>query len=229
MSKPIPICIFVKDFVADQVKTRLIPSIGSEAAAALAKAMFLDTRNLVRAMSWAQEIIVSIALLPNELVMGCHNNWLQGEGNLGERLERNLRKALLQADAAIAIGTDSPGLPPELLKQARTALKSSDAVLGPCHDGGFYLVGLRKCPSELFAEIGWSREDTLSQTVERFRRLGLNTTLIGNWFDIDHPDDLKQFRNLIASGQISAPNTVAALEKIQDLKQEIFSATTPTQ
>lgn len=70
--------------------------------------------------------------------------WLQGEGDLGARLERILSCALKSSLFAIAIGGDTPGLPSDLFEQARAALHVADAVIGPSEDGGFYLLGMRR-------------------------------------------------------------------------------------
>lgn len=209
----VPVCIFVKPFVAGQVKTRLIPSLGAEGAAELAQAMFQDTQATVRTVPWAREIVASTAPLPEPLV-GNSKVWLQGEGNLGVRLERILRRALAHSEMAIAIGADSPGLPLRVLEQARNRLQSADAVFGPCEDGGYYLVGLRRCPPGLFNGIAWSQQDTLLQAAARFRKLGLRVSLLERWFDVDTADALDRLRARLASGQIGAPHTAEALHRL---------------
>ena len=210
-----PICVFAKPFAAGQVKTRLIPSLGAEGAAELAEAMFEDTRTIVRMVPWAQNIVACTAPLPESLASNNEEVWLQGDGNLGVRLERILRRALSCSDMAFAIGADSPGLALRVFEQARSRLQSNDAVLGPCTDGGFYLVGLRKCPPGLFDGIGWSQSDTLLQTVAKLQSSGFKTSVLETWFDVDRPDDLGRLCSLIASGQIAAPRTVEALNRLK--------------
>ncbi|MBI1955733.1 MAG: TIGR04282 family arsenosugar biosynthesis glycosyltransferase [Acidobacteria bacterium] len=215
LSTEVPVCIFVKPFVAGQVKTRLIPLLGAEGAAEIAGAMFQDTRAIVRRVPWAHEIVASPAPLPETLADKNGSVWLQGDGNLGIRLERILRRALSCSDMAIAIGSDSPGLPLQRFEEAHNLLQMNDAVLGPCEDGGFYLVGLRRCPPSLFDGIGWSQQDTLSQTIARLQESGLKISLLEPWFDVDRPDDLDRLRSLIASGQLAAPHTAEALNRLK--------------
>jgi uncharacterized protein len=211
----VPVCIFVKPFVAGQVKTRLIPSLGAEGAAELAEAMFQDTRAIVRTAPWAREILASTTLLPTTLVDSSSEVWVQGDGNLGVRLERILRRALSCSAMAIAIGADSPGLPLEVFEQARTRLQSADAVFGPCQDGGFYLLGLRRCPPGLMDNIGWSQPDTLLQAMARFRKFGLRSSILERWFDVDRPDDLDRLHSLIATSEVVAPRTAETLNRLK--------------
>ena len=74
--------------------------------------------------------------------------WLQGDGELGERLERMFQRALETAPWAMAIGADSPGFPLDAIIDAERRLRSIDVVFGPADDGGFYFVAMRSCPSE---------------------------------------------------------------------------------
>lgn len=201
------ICIFAKPPVAGRVKTRLAAALGAERAAALARAFLDDTIAAVRALPWAQVALASTEPVPGDVPV-----LLQGEGDLGERIERVLRNALQLAPSAIAIGADAPALPRRLLEAARDALQRADAVLGPAFDGGFYLLGLRRCPEGLLADLPWSRSDTFVRTLARLRERGLRTELIDPWFDVDRAEDLEQLRGLIEGGAIDAPRTASLLE-----------------
>lgn len=138
--------------------------------------------------------------------------WLQGRGDLGDRLARVLRRALRASPrGAIALGADSPGLPRTLLEEARAALRSHDAVLGPCEDGGFYLLGLARCPPALLRGLAWSAADTFARTRARLEKRGLATAVLPKWFDVDRPRDLARLSRLISRGTVRAPRTARAL------------------
>jgi rSAM/selenodomain-associated transferase 2/rSAM/selenodomain-associated transferase 1 len=201
------ICIFAKPPVAGRVKTRLAAALGPERAAALARAFLDDTIAAVRALPWAQVALASTEPVPGDVPV-----LLQGEGDLGARIERVLCNALQLAPFAIAIGADAPALPRRLLEAARDALQRADAVLGPAYDGGFYLLGLRRCPEGLLADLPWSRSDTFVRTLARLRERGLRTELIDPWFDVDRAEDLEHLRALIEGGAIDAPRTASLLE-----------------
>ena len=113
MAREAMICIFAKPPVAGQVKTRLAAAVGDLRAAELALAFLDDTVEAVRALPWASAALATPSAFASTLPI-----LLQGEGDLGARIERILRAALAQAPAAIAIGADAPALPRRLLEAA---------------------------------------------------------------------------------------------------------------
>lgn len=200
----IPICVFVKPPRPGEVKTRLAPAVGEDGAAMLAQSFFEDTWNSLCSLRWARPIAASA--WRGDFSTACEL-WLQGEGDLGRKLETVLQRALRESPAAVALGADSPGMPARLLENARDAFTESDAVLGPSEDGGFYLIGLKSCPDGLLSGIGWSQPDTYSQTLYRLQQEGMRVAVLERWFDVDTPEDLKRLQSLILSGTVSAPRT----------------------
>jgi rSAM/selenodomain-associated transferase 1 len=210
------ICVFLKPPLAGKAKTRLIPAVGAEGAAALAGAFFRDTWNSVEALSWALPVVASTdSLGPEVLPQPDTPVWLQGGGDLGARIERILKRALTQAPMAMALGADSPGIPTSFLERAHEAMRSADAVLGPCEDGGFYLLGVHECPAGLLAGIPWSQSTTFTCTLERLRERGLKVTVLDLWYDIDRPEDLEHLLAQIASGETTAPYTGRVLTSLR--------------
>jgi uncharacterized protein len=212
------ICIFAKPCKAGVAKTRLAPLVGMEGAAVFAEAFLLDICTAVRCLVWAKPTIASIEPLPPTALPQGFEEWLQGDGDLGTRLERVLGRALSDSAFAIALGADSPGLPLRYLEQARAILVSADAVLGPCDDGGFYLLGLRRCPAGLLAGISWSQPSTFAQTLARLKEAGLRVAVLERWFDVDRPEDFLRLRGLIASGEVRAPETQKAFVRVRVYK-----------
>ena len=212
------LCIFAKPPRAGLVKTRLTGALGDEGAAQLASAFFEDTWAVATSVAWADCVLATTEVDAPEWRLPQHAiAWPQGDGNLGRRLEQILGRALATHDFALAIGTDSPGMPSALLDAARIALRSADAVIGPTEDGGFYLLGLRACPTGLLAGIPWSRTDTCARTVGQLRRFGLRVAVLPPWFDVDRPEDLDRLRMMVATGRLSAPATTRALVRLEAL------------
>jgi len=209
------VCIFAKPPRPGMVKTRLAPEVGNECAAALARAFSRDTWSAVSSLPWARPILATTDADCRDWDFAREAEiWLQGDGDLGKRLERVLRRALSLAPFAIAVGIDTPGLPHSLLEQARRYLRASDAVLGPCVDGGFYLIGLKRCPPGLLRNLPWSARDTFVQTLTRMKNRGFQTRVLPLWFDVDHPSDLRHLQSLLSRGAISAPQTVSILSEM---------------
>lgn len=218
LSRSTTVCVFAKAFAPGLVKTRLIPALGADGAAQLATAMFQDVQAVINDLPWAHVVIASTAeYVPESL--GSAAIWPQGDGHLGARLERVLRRALGSAQCAIAVGGDSPGLERRHFEQARTLLDTYDAVLGPADDGGFYMVGLKRCPEGLFDAIRWSEAFTLGDTRMRFQAMGLKTAFLSPWFDVDEPEDVRRISRLIESGQVWSPRTAAALRRLWLVEQ----------
>lgn len=207
------ISIFAKLPEPGSVKTRLIPELGPERAAELAEAFLEDTVAMVRTLPWAECIIAATSRFerpyfkPDEV-------WLQSEGDLGERLEKVLRLALKRRSMVLAIGGDTPNVPAAHLDSARQALATSDAVLGPSLDGGFYLLGLKECPVGLLDGIQWSHSSTLAGTTAKLDQFGMKTALISPWYDVDGHDDLERLRRQLARDPSAAPKTAELLRRM---------------
>src|SRR5262249_20104449 len=128
------------------------------------------------------------ALLPFPL------HYLPQRGNgLGERLVNIFADSLDAGFRKIVImDSDSPTLPTAYVREAFAALSDpgTDAVFGPCSDGGYYLVGARTLHTGLFQDITWSTPAVLAETLAQARLHHLNVTLLPAWYDIDNSTDL---------------------------------------
>ena len=204
------VVVLAKAPVAGEVKTRLA---SPARASALARAFLVDTFAALRSSSWADPVLATTAALDPALEDQLQAPiWMQGDGDLGARIERVLRRALASAPRAIAMGADTPGLPAAALDRAHEALRTADAAIGPTEDGGFYLLALRRCPEGLLAGLPWSQSDTFAATLARLRERGLSTVVLDAWFDVDRPADLERLRGLLAAGVVSAPATRRVLD-----------------
>jgi hypothetical protein len=181
------------------VKTRLIPALGAEGAAQLASAMLQDVWRTVASHPEVRPILATTrpGAFPISILDG--DVWLQGEGDLGERIERILTLGLRQSAAAMALGADSPAFTVAHLDAAIERLRSHDAVLGPSTDGGFYLLALRRCPRGLFAGLPWSTGETCKALQARLREHAFSIAELEPLFDVDTPADLRTLAGYLAS------------------------------
>lgn len=176
-------------------KTRLIPALGAETAAAvyrlLAEAEVAATRPDAReydrlfCFSPADAEARIRAWFPGEGV------WPQPEGDLGQRMAKAFEAGFRTGARRVAlVGTDIPWVTRDLVARSFEALASADLVLGPTHDGGYYLVAMARPLPELFAGMEWSTTGVLAATRGRAEALGLETHLAPPLTDIDTLDDL---------------------------------------
>jgi rSAM/selenodomain-associated transferase 1 len=109
--------------------------------------------------------------------------------SLGERII-NAIKDCSSYPVQIVIGSDTPNITVQIVQQAVTSLDAADVVIGPAHDGGYYLIGMKQLHEGLFEGISWSTEHVLEQTLERATSAGLSVVQLPALRDIDTVDDL---------------------------------------
>jgi len=197
--------VFTRYPVPGRCKTRLIPVLGAEGAARLHRRMTEQTLERARAIAdFALTIEVHYAGADDRAM----RRWLgsghqyrpQSTGDLGQRMLTTFEQAASRGSSStVIIGSDIPQLSAEVISEAFTRLERHPLVLGPSHDGGYYLIGLRHPRRELFRRIPWSTDTVLQRTIERARKAGLGFDLLPALGDVDRPADLHLVRHLLDS------------------------------
>ena len=147
------IALFVRYPTPGVAKTRLIPALGAEGAAALHRHLVEHTLATMRASGLPFEVRGTGATARD------FATWLgsdvpvveQGDGDLGERLARVPAPVLL-------IGSDAPDLTVANLHAAAAALEGGEAVIGPAADGGYWLLGLSRPRPGLYPSLPWGSD-----------------------------------------------------------------------
>ncbi|MDR3576846.1 MAG: TIGR04282 family arsenosugar biosynthesis glycosyltransferase [Anaerolineaceae bacterium] len=194
-----------------QTKTRLIPPLLPQQAAALYECFLKDTLAIMKQVPAVQlEIAYSpenersyfAGLAPD---FGLH---LQQGADLGTRLDHALQHYLKPGNCNVVImDSDSPTLPAGCLVQAFTALNDgADVALGPCDDGGYYLIGLKQPAPRLLLEVHMSTPQVARETLALAAEEGLKANLLPTWYDID---DISTLRRLVQELE-KKPQDVAA-------------------
>jgi uncharacterized protein len=229
------IAIMAKASAPGRTKTRLVPPLTFEQAAALNTAFLQDiTDNLIEAGKRCNiagyvaygppdaEEFFSRSLPPT---IGLIEAWLP---TLGDCLVRTAEQLFARGHrAAVLLNSDSPTLPTALLIETAEVLAQPGerAVLGPSTDGGYYLLGLKSAHPHMFEDIAWSTGRVAAQTLERAREIKLDVHVLPAWYDIDDIEDLDRLNNEIRRGasstsQVDArrvfhpPRTAALLQSL---------------
>jgi hypothetical protein len=186
--------VFARAPVPGQAKTRLIPALGAEGAAAL------HERLVRRTLTVAQGLApVTLCCAPGpehpffQSIAGQRGVELQRQegADLGERMSRALQAGLSVAPAVILVGTDCADLQRTDLQEAFAGLaEGADAVLGPAADGGYWLLGLRRWDGVLFEGMAWGTAGVLQQTRTALAGLGWRWRELPVRHDVDRPEDL---------------------------------------
>jgi hypothetical protein len=189
------IAVMAKASTPGLTKTRLVPPLRFEEAAAFNTAFLQDVAaNLMAAGRQAEitgymafgppgsEAFFERTLGPN---IGLISAWRQ---NFGDCLLLAIEAVLARGhSAAVVLNSDSPTLPTSLLVETAEVLaRPGDcAVLGPSTDGGYYLLGLKQVHRRMFEDITWSTGQVAEQTLERAREVGLDVHILPAWYDVD--------------------------------------------
>jgi len=230
------IAFMAKASVPGRAKTRLVPPLTFDEAAALNTAFLQDVANnlLLAALGAAPHAgIVGYAAygppgsedffhrtLPASI--GLIDAWLP---NFGDCLLHTIQEIFARGHgSAVVLNSDSPTLPTRLLNETAELLASPGdrAVLGPSSDGGYYLLGLKTAHRRMFEDIAWSTERVAEQTLERARDINLSVHLLPVWYDVDDVESLHrldtELRGGDSAGRRSHPHhcieTAALMKKL---------------
>lgn len=193
--EPVGIAVFAKAPIPGQAKTRLIPALGPENAAALQRAFLRRTLLTAQAATLGPVSLWCAPDCGHPVFAECREEFgaslhPQPEGDLGERMLAAFRR-LCGAGPVLLIGTDCPALSPAHLRASAQALSTgNDAVLLPAADGGYVLIGLRRPEKSLFENMPWGSSGVMAETRLRLCRAGLRWAEPALLWDVDDPGDL---------------------------------------
>ncbi|HEY0335846.1 MAG TPA: TIGR04282 family arsenosugar biosynthesis glycosyltransferase [Burkholderiales bacterium] len=203
------VIVFAKAPMPGAVKTRLIPVLGPEGAAALHGRLVERT---VATASVAARDTVELHVAPEDDFLRCcaarYNAALvpQCGLDLGDRMHHAFERALLRGrcSAVVLIGSDCPALTALHIRCAFEALHDGyDAVLGPAEDGGYVLLGLTRTDRRMFEGIAWGTSEVLDQTRARLRGLGWRWRELETLWDVDTPADWARLKQSQLMGPVA--------------------------
>lgn len=241
------IAIMAKASAPGRVKTRMVPPLTFDEAAAFNTTFLQDmTNNLLLAGRHAgiagyaafgppgSEDFFHRTLSP---AIGLIDAWLP---DFGECLLFTIQEILARGHgAAVVLNSDSPTLPTSLLIETAKALArpGDHAVLGPSSDGGYYLLGLKAAHQRMFEDIAWSTDRVAEQTLERAREINLDVHMLPVWYDVDDAESLRMLHAELSTPRpavsrlvrYEARSTAALLERLcreADFARRIGALTT---
>src|SRR4051812_31784614 len=176
------------------VKTRLAPSLSPEAVTAFYRCLLEDTLRLAGSLRDAEVAVMCPESDANELAQIAGSKAAvisQKGGGLAAGLSSVFAHfAGNNQRRVIAFNSDSPHLPRSVLEDAFEKLATHDVVIGPTHDGGYYLVGAKASHATLFAGDGMGTSSALERLLSRTKALELSVRLADPFYDIDIAEDL---------------------------------------
>jgi uncharacterized protein len=197
--------IMAKASAPGLTKTRLVPPLTFDEAAALNSAFLQDIADNLLLAGRHSPIAGYAAYAPRDsedffrgilppaigLIDACLPNF-------GDCLLRTIEELLGRGHrSAVVLNSDGPTLPTALLVETAEALAQPGerAVLGPSSDGGYYLLGVKTAHRRLFEDIAWSTERVAEQTRERAREIKLDIHTLPVWYDVDDVEGLRRLHS----------------------------------
>jgi rSAM/selenodomain-associated transferase 1 len=188
------IAVFAKAPVPGEVKTRLAPVLGADAAASLHAGL---VRHALSTAVHARLGPVTLWCQPDashSFFARCAREFRVGlaeqrGADLGERMRQAFEPALAGGAPLLVIGADCPALTARHLESAAAALREHDAVLVPAEDGGYVLLGLARSLPPIFDGVSWGSAAVMAQTRERLAAARARWIELPALWDVDRPDD----------------------------------------
>jgi rSAM/selenodomain-associated transferase 1 len=193
------VIIFIRSPLQGKVKTRLAKTLGEEKAAGFYR---LCIEAIIHEISQLSREVDRYVFF-TEPIFGYKTEQLLGSGfkievqegeSLGQRLCHAISSVFESgAQKAIAVASDVPDLTYDIIEKALNSLDKSDIVIGPCYDGGYYLIGMKRLYQELFKDISWGTELVIQQTLAKIKDYRLTLEQLPVLIDIDTEEDLRRW------------------------------------
>lgn len=197
------VIVFARAPQPGHVKTRLIPLIGAEGAAALHARLLKLTLETARTAGFRRIELHGAPDCDDPFFRFCAGHYgvslaSQAPGDLGARMLAAFEASLAGNARVLLVGSDCPALTARHLRHAERALRDGvDAVLAPCEDGGYALIGLKRAHASLFENMAWGSESVMADTRARLAALDWRWHELETLWDVDRAED---YQRLVAAG-----------------------------
>jgi rSAM/selenodomain-associated transferase 1 len=211
------------------VKTRLAESLSLQAVTELYRCLLNDTIALAQALDHVGIAIMCPASDVEDLSRAVTKT-VRIVPQTGQGLAAGLASVFAHFatpghQRVIAFNSDSPHLPASILETAFDALEACEVVVGPTHDGGYYLVGAKASHPDLFTSDGMGTATALDALLTRARALGLPVHLTGPFYDIDVEGDLTRLAAELRLAPARAPRTATWLKQWRQALAQLRTGT----
>jgi uncharacterized protein len=183
--------VFQKNEILGKVKTRLASTLGHEEALKIYQILVAHTHQVIQSLVVDTYIFFS-DYIPKDYEIQASNFYFQVQNgkDLGDRMKNAFEFLFSNGyERVLIIGTDCATLKAIHIETAIQKLDLVAVVIGPAEDGGYYLLGMNNLVPSLFADMEWSTEDVLKETINRLTQEGLSYDIIETLSDVDRKED----------------------------------------
>jgi hypothetical protein len=184
--------IFVRPPELGKVKTRLAKTIGDVRALAIYKLLLNHTQQITQPLNFQKFIYYVDHVVDYDLWNHPGYTKRKQSGNdLGEKMQHAFNELFEQGfKKVLIIGSDCYQLQTPIIEEAVNLLNTNGAVLGPTHDGGYFLLGMNEFHAQLFENKTWSTDQVLNETVSDLKSSNISYSLLNTLCDVDEEADL---------------------------------------
>jgi rSAM/selenodomain-associated transferase 1 len=192
--------VFVRTPESGRVKTRLQRDLGKAETFKTYKSFITETLNICDRIRGADKFLGCFPTTKDLFLKGLSKKhklrlFDQTGRDLGEKFINAFNDRFKEGyKKVVIIGSDSPTIPVDYIKQAFKHLDKNDFILGPCTDGGYYLVGAKKISKGIFKGIPWDSSEVLNRTLDKLYSNKGRFYLLPFWYDIDDISDLEFYK-----------------------------------
>jgi rSAM/selenodomain-associated transferase 1 len=184
--------IFVRNPVLSKVKTRLAATTGDEKALLVYQYLLQYTQSITKDLPVTKFVYYADFINENDLWNG-YEKKIQHGNDIGDRMKNAFAALFTEGYRKVCIiGSDCYELSAAIITDAFENLKTTDVVIGPVNDGGYYLLGTAKLVTDFFINKNWSTSTVYSSTLKDAENLQLTVSRLPLLNDIDEEKDLIQ-------------------------------------
>jgi uncharacterized protein len=186
--------IFIKN--SGEVKSRIAQEIGNDAAIAIYNELLDYTFSLAQEVKkfCSVHLFFTIKNEDKRWAEISEYQYIQNEGDLGERMSSALHQVLQLNKKVVLVGSDCPYLGATHISESFDQLELADVVIGPANDGGYYLIGMNSLQKNIFSEIPWSTSSVYHSTVDKLYDARLTFVTLDRLDDIDYYKDYQNWK-----------------------------------
>ena len=190
--------IFIKNAELGKVKTRLAATLGDAKALDIYKQLLSLTQKNTLLID-CQRIVYYSDFIEQRDIWSAkdYSKAVQLGHDLGERMKNAFANAFKTYEKVVIIGSDCAELTPNILSDAFAKLATHDFVIGPAHDGGYYLLGMNTFQPSVFDNIEWSTDEVLPKTIQNIAALQKSYALLPTLSDLDNENDWNSVKHLL--------------------------------
>ena len=193
----------IKNPALGTAKTRLAATVGDQEALRIYHLLLAHTRKVAIEANIDTYLYYSDRIEDDEWPAAYFTKRIQADGDLGNRMRSAFAEVSQYHNKIIIIGSDCAQLTSEHIRQAIISLNNYDVVMGPVHDGGYYLLGTKGHHPAIMTDISWSTSSVVDQTIQKTKENNLSYTTIETLSDIDYYDDWIKYGQKILDSQES--------------------------